>query len=157
MNFSYNPIHLVNSYGAFGSVTKKRFEIIIEGTREEILSEETIWEAYEFKGKPGNPTRRPTQVAPYHLRLDWQMWFAAMSASYQNHRWFLPLIQKLLRNDSQTLRLLKSNPFPDKPPVYIRARLFHYRYSDQKEKSETGNWWVREYFHSYMSPRKLDR
>src|SRR6056297_3028397 len=37
MNFSFNPLHLVNTYGAFGSVTKKRQEIIIEGTRDSTI------------------------------------------------------------------------------------------------------------------------
>src|SRR5436189_6159190 len=32
MNFSFDPFHLVNTYGAFGSVTKERYEIVIEGT-----------------------------------------------------------------------------------------------------------------------------
>src|SRR4029453_12182497 len=29
----------------------------------------------------GDPRRRPRQVAPYHLRLDWLAWFAAMSSA----------------------------------------------------------------------------
>ncbi|HEX2646717.1 MAG TPA: lipase maturation factor family protein, partial [Candidatus Dormibacteraeota bacterium] len=34
MNFSFDPFHLVNTYGAFGSVTKQRFEIVVEGRRD---------------------------------------------------------------------------------------------------------------------------
>src|SRR5690349_7132861 len=57
MNFSFDPFHLVNTYGAFGSVTKQRFEIIVEGSSDP--SSEDAWKAYEFKGKPGNPRRVP--------------------------------------------------------------------------------------------------
>ena len=91
MNASFNPLHLVNTYGAFGSVTRKRYEIIIEGTTDASVTEETVWQPYEFKGKPGDPGRMPPQCAPYHQRLDWQMWFAAMSNIHQNP-WLLTLI-----------------------------------------------------------------
>src|SRR5207245_6358262 len=62
MNFSFNRYHFVNTYGAFGSITRMRNEIVIEG-----MSDETQWQAYEFKGKPGDPKRHPPQFAPYHL------------------------------------------------------------------------------------------
>jgi hypothetical protein len=75
MNTTYDPCHLVNSYGAFGSITRPRYEIVLEGTTADAPST-TSWQAYEFKGKPGDPRRLPPQIAPYHLRLDWLMWFA---------------------------------------------------------------------------------
>ena len=81
MNTSFDPLHLVNTYGAFGSITKERREIVIEGTDEAEITGATRWRAYEFKGKPGDPWRMPVQIAPYHLRLDWLMWFAAMSSA----------------------------------------------------------------------------
>lgn len=155
MNFSFNPFHLVNTYGAFGSVTRKRYEIIIEGTNESNPSGDTKWKPYEFKAKPGDPKRRPPQMAPYHIRLDWQMWFAAMT-SWHNHSWFLRLIFKLLQNDRPTLDLLKNNPFPEDPPRYIRARLFHYRYTTRHERKQTGNWWKPLYVREYLSPTSLE-
>ena len=155
MNFSFNPLHLVNSYGAFGSVTKQRREIIIEGTHDDPITSDTRWKAYEFKGKPGDPAKRSSQISPYHLRLDWQMWFAAMSASPHRHPWFKPLIQKLLQNDEQTLRLLAKNPFAGEPPTNIRARLFSYRYTTKEEYNRTGNWWKREFIHDYLQPVSL--
>src|SRR5438874_9985003 len=82
MNYSFNRFHLVNTYGAFGSVTRERYEIVLEGAAGDELSERTAWAEYEFRGKPGDPRRRPPQVAPYHLRLDWLMWFAALSPRY---------------------------------------------------------------------------
>ncbi|NIS10306.1 MAG: lipase maturation factor family protein, partial [Candidatus Dadabacteria bacterium] len=50
MNASFNPLHLVNTYGAFGSVTRTRFEIVIEGTTDDKIDTNTTWKAYEFKG-----------------------------------------------------------------------------------------------------------
>ncbi len=156
MNFSFNPIHLVNTYGAFGSVTKDRYEIVIEGTREEEIDSETEWKEYEFKGKPVKPEKRPPWISPYHLRLDWQMWFAAMSRSYRRHPWFEPLIAKLLMQDQKTLGLLKNNPFNEHPPTHIRASLYLYRFTDIEEREKTGRWWVREKKYEFMSPRSLN-
>ncbi len=163
MNYSYNPIHLVNTYGAFGSVTKQRYEIDIEGTDEPILSQQTQWQEYEFRAKPGDPKRRSPQIAPYHLRLDWLMWFIPFSvavtdtgiemASYE--AWFVRLIQKLLANDSETLKLLAHNPFGDQAPKFIRALFYHYRYTSESERRQTGAWWVRRLIDVYLPPISL--
>jgi hypothetical protein len=151
MNTSFNRYHLVNTYGAFGSVTKTRYEIIIEGTEDEAVSEQTLWKEYEFKAKPGDPRRRPPQIAPYHLRLDWLMWFAAMSPvyDYMQHPWLIILIQKLLQNDAAALKLIRVNPFAEGPKI-IRARLYRYRFASAKERRETGVWWIRSLAGEYL-------
>jgi hypothetical protein len=154
MNFSFNPVHLVNTYGAFGSITRARNEIVIEGTDDSPLTSSTVWREYEFKGKPGNPARRPPQIAPYHLRLDWLMWFAAM-ASPEDHRWFTPLLAKLLAGDRPTLGLLRTNPFPERPPHYVRALYYHYRFSTPDERRRNGHWWKRELLGVYKGPVAL--
>ena len=154
MNFSFNPIHLVNTYGAFGSVTRYRREIVIEGTTDDEISEETEWKAYEFKGKPTDPSRIPPQIAPYHCRLDWQMWFAAMRG-IRNAPWLVKLIKQFLQDDKPTLKLIKNNPFEDESPKYIRAQLFNYEFTNFKEKRESGNWWKREYLSPYLNPVSL--
>ena len=153
MNTSFNRYHLVNTYGAFGSVTKTRYEIVLEGTDEEVVQEQTKWREYEFKAKPGNPKRQPRQIAPYHLRLDWLIWFAAMSPVYDylQHPWFIMLVQKLLQNDASTLSLLAGNPFPQGPKI-IRARIYRYRFATAKERRETGQWWIRSLAGEYLPP-----
>lgn len=151
MNRSFNPLHLVNTYGAFGSVTRVRQEIVLEGTAEERLGPDTEWRAYEFKGKPGDVHRLPRQFAPYHLRLDWQMWFAALSPAY-TRGWFEPLIERLLVNDRATLRLLRTNPFPEHPPAHVRALLYRYRFTTREERRETGAWWHRTFVREYLPP-----
>ena len=150
MNASFNQLHLVNTYGAFGSITRERHEIVIEGTRDEPGPGAT-WAEYEFKGKPGDVGRRPPQIAPYHLRLDWLMWFAALSPAYAE-RWFPTLIGRLLEGDRPTLRLLRANPFPDEPPAWMRARVYRYRYTSRQERKATGHWWVRELVGDYLRP-----
>jgi hypothetical protein len=154
MNASFEPLHLVNTYGAFGHITKRRYEIIIEGTDQGQLGTETVWQEYEFKAKPGNPKRRPPQIAPYHLRLDWLMWFAAMSRP-ERHLWLTALMVRMLENDRPTLKLLHRNPFPDRPPMYVRARLYHYRFTTLVERRESGAWWSRTLEAEYVSPLSL--
>jgi len=143
MNFSYNPLHLVNTYGAFGSITRVRHEVIVEGTAGADPPDLAVWREYEFKGKPGDPMRRPPQIAPYHLRLDWLMWFAAME-SYSDEPWFVNFAAKLLQGDRAVTGLLRQNPFPTSPPRYVRAWLYEYHFTTPAEQGQTGAWWKRQ-------------
>jgi hypothetical protein len=156
MNYAFNRYHLVNTYGAFGSVTRVRHEVVIEGSAAEEPTAASDWQEYEFAGKPGSPRRRPPQVAPYHLRLDWLMWFAALRSGFAED-WFAPLLVKLLEGDRAVLGLLRHNPFPDWPPVWVRARYYRYRLSSRAERRETGAWWVRELVGEYLRPARLAR
>ncbi len=155
MNTVYNRWHLVGTYGAFGSITRPRYEVIVEGTADRVITPSTEWREYEFKAKPGATGRLPPQVAPYHLRLDWLMWFAAFS-SYSQHPWFVNLMAKLLEDDRAVLSLLRSNPFPDAPPHFVRARLFEYHFTTPEERARTGQWWKREYVQPYFPAVSLD-
>src|SRR5437667_6153226 len=139
MNYSYDPLDLVNTYGAFGSVGRERPEIIFEGTDDAFITGDTKWREYEFKAKPGDPNRRPAIIAPYQPRIDWQIWFAAL-ASPAEYPWTLHFVWKLLHNDSGTLSLLANNPFPNAPPHYIRARLYRYQFAPPGDRA----WWRRE-------------
>jgi hypothetical protein len=154
MNASFNPLHLVNAYGAFGSVTRERYEVVVEGTDAPEPAADADWREYGFKGKPGDPMRRPPQIAPYHLRLDWLMWFAAMSSPYA-HPWVLTFAERLLEGDPATTRLLRDDPFRDRPPALVRATLYRYRFSTRRERRETGAWWVRTRVGEYLPPLRL--
>jgi hypothetical protein len=151
MNASFDPLHLVNTYGAFGSISRTRDEVVIEGTGDSPATSESVWRTYEFRGKPTDPLKRPSQWAPYHLRLDWLMWFAGISPSYA-YSWFVPLMTKLREGDAGTLRLLRSNPFPEGPPRTVRATLYRYRFTTPAERRETRAWWVRVRLREYMAP-----
>lgn len=156
MNMSFNPFHLINTYGAFGSIGRTRREVVIEGTDEPNITEQTAWKEYEFKGKPGAVRRLPRQWAPYHLRLDWLMWFAAISPHYA-HSWLRPLMVRLLQNDSATLSLLRHNPFPDSPPRLVRAQLYRYRFTTAAELRRDHAWWHRTLEGGYLAPMSLPR
>lgn len=163
MNESYNPFHLVGSYGAFGSVTRERHEVIVEGTLA-AAPEHAEWREYEFKAKPGDPKRRPPQWAPYHLRLDWLMWFLPLRVMVTPSRilnrgqplWFARFVQRLLEGDRATLALLRHNPFPEGPPSYIRASFYAYELSTPLERLRTGVHWQRRYLGQYLAPRTLE-
>jgi Lipase maturation factor len=141
MNTSFDPLDLVNTYGAFGSVGRERLNVVFEGTMDDTSGDNANWKAYPYKGLPVALDKRPPQIAPYHLRLDWQMWFAAMS-SPEEYSWTLNLVSKLLHNDPDAVGLFAENPFPGKPPRFIRAVL--YRYSFAQPGDPVGLWWKRE-------------
>ena len=152
MNASFNRWHLVNAYGAFGSVTTERYEVVIEATDSTDAST-AVWREYEFKGKPGDPHRWPRQFAPYHLRLDWLMWFLALGA--RGESWFYPLLQKLLEADPATLRMLRSAPFGKERPAMVRATMYLYRFSTWSELRRDHVWWVRERVAELVPPVTL--
>jgi hypothetical protein len=151
MNNSFDPLYLVNTYGAFGSVGRERPEIIVEGTSDDD-PETAHWSAYEFRCKPGDLARRPCVVAPYQYRLDWQMWFAAMS-NYRRDPWVAHLVYKLLTGDRAVLGLLANNPFPDRPPKFVRADLYQYRFTDSLAE---GRYWERERIGVFLPPLSAD-
>jgi hypothetical protein len=155
MNSTFDPLHLVNAYGAFGSVTKSRQELVFEGTSDAAVDEHTEWREYGFRGKPGDVTRIPRQWSPYHLRLDWLMWFAALSPSYAQP-WIGQFCRGLLTNDRNIVNLLRDNPFPDEPPKSVRALLYSYRFSTAHELVHDRVWWRREPIGEYLAPVGVD-
>jgi Lipase maturation factor len=152
MNSSFDPLYLVNTYGAFGSIEKVRHEIIVEGTTDEAIDERTAWLPYEFNCKPGDVDRRPCIVAPYQYRLDWQMWFAAMS-TYRQNPWFIHFAYKLLEGDERTLGLIANNPFPGAPPRYLRAELYRY---EMTHFGDGPAFWRRTRVGGYLPPVRVD-
>jgi hypothetical protein len=151
MNTSFEPFALVNSYGAFGGVGRVRHEIVLEGTHGPADGADADWRAYQLPCQPGDTDRRPCVISPYHLRLDWQIWFAAMSTADQEP-WMWRLVWKLLHNDPRALGLLDRNPFPDRPPRFIRARLYRYELAPPGDPA----WWRRELVGEWLPPLSAD-
>ncbi|GAA5202577.1 lipase maturation factor family protein [Microbacterium jejuense] len=152
MNASFHRWQLANAYGAFGTVTTERIEIVIEGTTD-ADPHTAAWREYAFKGKPGDVSRVPRQFAPYHLRLDWLMWFLPLGRSLDD--WFTALLVKLLEGDAATLRLLAGDPFPGERPRYVRAVSYRYRFTTRAEFRESGARWVRDRRRPVMGPVSL--
>lgn len=149
MNSSFTALELVNTYGAFGTVGKERYEIVFEGTDAAELGPDTHWREYEFRCKPGDVMRAPCVIAPYQPRLDWQIWFAAMSTP-ERYPWTLYFVWKLLHGDEGTLSLLANDPFPESPPRFVRARLYRYRFAPPDDPS--GATWTRSYVREWLRP-----
>jgi len=152
MNDSYERLQLVNTYGAFGSIGEVRNELIIEGTRDETPDEHTTWLAYELPCKPGALDRRPCVLGPYHYRLDWLIWFAAMEPEAGGAPWVVHLVWKLLHADRGARRLLAVDPFGDAPPRWIRVRRFVYHFAP----ADADAWWVRSGEEEWLPPVSID-
>ena len=92
------------------SVTKTRTEVILQGTNSlDPSSPSAVWEEYEFKCKPGNVTRIPCLISPYHYRLDWLMWFAAFQVLWKHWSTAKPAVLSALLLILSASRL----PVPD--------------------------------------------
>jgi predicted DCC family thiol-disulfide oxidoreductase YuxK len=142
---------IANGYGLFRVMTKDRGEIVVEGSDDGI-----DWLPYEFKWKPGRVNRAPRWCAPHQPRLDWQMWFAALETPRQNP-WFIALIFRLLQGSQDVSGLLARNPFPDKPPRYVRSTFYRYRFTTLKEFRQTDAWWKRQELREYLPILSLDQ
>jgi predicted DCC family thiol-disulfide oxidoreductase YuxK len=143
-----DPLHIVSGYGLFAVMTTQRDEIVIEGSNDGVE-----WRVYEFRYKPGDVARRPRWNLPHQPRLDWQMWFAALDDP-QRVPWFPHFLAALLKNEPAVTALLEKNPFPDKPPVYVRAQYYDYTYASRQEKAE-GLWWDRRLLGAYFPAARL--
>jgi predicted DCC family thiol-disulfide oxidoreductase YuxK len=137
------PLRIVSDYGLFAVMTTERDEIVIEGSYDG-----AEWREYEFPYKPGEVMRRPPWNIPHQPRLDWQMWFAALEDP-RRVRWFPRFLERLLQNEPAVTALLQKNPFADKPPRYVRALFYDYRYASAADKAR-GRWWDRRLLGLYF-------
>ncbi len=159
MNTSFEPLDVVGTYGAFGSVDRERYEVILEGTSGDAgdPDADVTWREYELPCMPGDVRRRPCLLTPYHLRLDWQMWFVGNAAPrgepIEQEPWLVHLVWQLLSGDPSPRRLFARDPFPGAPPRYVRAGIWRYRFSG--ELARTGAWWTRERVGEFLPPVSL--
>jgi hypothetical protein len=144
--------HIINNYHVFPIITTKRPELVVEGSDDGV-----DWQAYGFKYKAGEPDRGLPLVIPHQPRLDWQMWFAALATPYtRTSYWIHDFRKRLLEGSPSVLALLERNPFPERPPRFIRVRVENYRFTTPEEHKATGNWWVIEPLGMYLPPVSLD-
>jgi hypothetical protein len=146
-----HPFGIVNTYGPFAVMTKVRNEIVIEGS-----ADNSVWQEYQFKYKPGSLEKCPGWVAPHQPRIDWQMWFAALSKP-EHERWLYNLLVRLLQNSEPVKAIFKHNQFPENPPSSIRALFYQYTYTSAEERSETGQCWNRTLLGEYYPPMSIKR
>ena len=144
-----SPLTIVNPYGLFAVMTTGRPEIIIEGS-----ADGEVWREYVFRYKPGPIDRRPRWNIPHQPRLDWQMWFAALGTADDNP-WFESLMRRLLEGSPAVLGLFEVDPFAGRPPKYVRALVYEYRFADPRMRAETGQAWTRRLEGLYFPPVSL--
>jgi lipase maturation factor 1 len=129
-------LRLVNRYGPFATMTTERIEIVVE-----VSDDGAQWRELAFRFKPGDTRMRPGWNVPHQPRLDWQMWFAAMGTQREN-RWFATLMRGILRGTPEIVELLGPQPRGSKPPRFVRALVYEYRFADADERA-AGQWWSR--------------
>jgi Lipase maturation factor len=151
MNSSFTSLPLVNTYGAFGSVGRERAQLVIEGTRDDVVTAETRWISYQPRCQPADPARRPCWMSPYHRRLDWLLWFAAMGTP-QQYPWAVHLVAKLLEGDPDVLALFAWDPFGGTPPRHVRVELYRYSFA----RPGTAAWWERTRQGPWLPPLARD-
>jgi predicted DCC family thiol-disulfide oxidoreductase YuxK len=144
----FEPLHLVSPYGLFAVMTTARDEIVIQGSNDGVE-----WRDYEFRYKPGDVMGRPPWNIPHQPRLDWQMWFAALDDP-RRLPWFSRFLARLLENEPSVTALLKTNPFPDQPPAYVRAQFYDYTYAGDQDHA-AGRWWDRRLVGLYFPAAHL--
>ena len=143
------PFQIVNSYGLFAVMTTTRAEIEIQGS-----NDGNTWKTYEFRYKPGDLKRAPRWIQPLQPRLDWQMWFAALN-NVQSTPWFTGLVLRLLQGSPAVEGLFAENPFPGRPPRFMRALVYDYTFTSRETRRRTGDWWQRTPVGIYLSPVAL--
>ncbi len=143
-------LEIVNTYGLFAVMTTTRPELVIEGS-----NDGQQWRPYNFRYKPGDVNRGLPWVAPYHPRLDWQMWFAALGTPGENP-WLAGFVYRILRGDRAVLGLMEAPPFA-KPPRYLRIVSYDYNFTRPAERFHTGAVWTRRETGIWYGPVSLGR
>ncbi|MBT5954198.1 DUF393 domain-containing protein [bacterium] len=142
---------LFSPYGLFAVMTKERKEVVIQAS-----VDGDVWEEYEFKWKPGDLASAPKWAFPHQPRLDWQLWFSALS-SIENNSWMYSYFARLIQGSDPVLSLMGPSPFGDKKPKYIQAQLYDYTFTEKDDMKGTGYWWKRTYLGSYSPALQLSQ
>ncbi len=144
------PLRIANQYGLFAVMTRGRYEIEFQGSRDG-----THWVAYPFRFKPQALDKAPGIYAPYQPRFEWNLWFASLGSWQRN-----PLVprteERLLANDPDVLALFAANPFAGEPPRQVRAVLWRYWFTSMQQKRQTGDWWTRRLLGVYAPVLERD-
>ncbi len=151
MNASFDPWHLVNTYGAFGHITRVRREIVVEGTTDEHITPDTDWREYEFKGKP----RRIASPSPPVRALP-----PATGLADVVRRDLLRVrglvVRRIRHPPARGRRRGAETPAPQsvsrRSPGGDPGADVRYRFTTPAERRETGAWWHRTLEGEFMPP-----
>ncbi|CAB1345817.1 unnamed protein product [Coregonus sp. 'balchen'] len=137
---------LVSAYSLDSRMTgvDGRSEVVLEGSMDKYT-----WKEIEFMYKPGNVGVAPPVVAPHQPRLDWQMSLAAQGTSQTEPLVYKPMV-RLIQTDSAQY------PFSQAPPVYLRASLYKYWFTQTTQDGSIPNeWWRRDYAEEFYPAVQL--
>ncbi|HEY8022413.1 MAG TPA: lipase maturation factor family protein [Thermoanaerobaculia bacterium] len=137
------PFRIANRYGLFAVMTRSRYEIEFQGTRDG-----ATWVAYPFRYKPQDVRRAPGIYAPYQPRFEWNLWFASLDA-WEANPWVVETEVRLLEGEPAVLSLFARDPFHGAPPTEVRAVRWQYWFTDRATHAATGAWWRRSLLGSY--------
>ena len=140
------PFRVANRYGLFAVMTRARYEIEFQGSRDG-----RTWVAYPFRYKPQDVKRPPGIYAPYQPRFEWNLWFASL-ASWESDPWVVSAESRLLEGEPSVLRLFAADPFHGERPAAVRTVLWQYWFTDRATRAATGAWWRRQYLGPYAPP-----
>lgn len=137
------PFRVANRYGLFAVMTRARYEIEFQGTRDG-----KTWVAYPFRYKPQDVYKAPGIYAPYQPRFEWNLWFASLE-SWTGAPWVLQTEARLLAAEPPVLALFARDPFSGAKPLAVRSVLRQYWFTDRRTRAATGAWWRRQYLGPY--------
>ncbi|KRX27421.1 Lipase maturation factor 2 [Trichinella nelsoni] len=142
-----------SSYGLFSSMTgvEGRPELIVEGSN----ALNGSWVEYNFLYKVGPVDEAPLLNIPHQPRLDWQMWFAALTEKPDESPWFISFVYRLLTNSKAVLDLMDAQSFT-KTPKYVRASMYRYNFTAYDSKRRVKDWWTRSKLREYLPAYTAD-
>ena len=144
---SASPFQIVNSYGLFAVMTTTRPEIIVEGS-----DDGDTWLRIRI---PLQARRSESQRRAWLHRFS-LVWIGRCGSP----RWAttnptcgsLDSLAAIARRFSAGAGLIEKNPFPERPPRFIRAQLYDYSFTEFGERRTTGAWWKRQPMGTYLPP-----
>jgi hypothetical protein len=137
------PLRIANRYHVFPTIERQRLELVIEAS-----ADGTHWQPLDFRYRPDDPAQTPAFIVPHQPRLDWMLWFLPRNPL------FLDLLERFLARlragDPAVTALLARPPVPGGPPSALRLGVYRYRFNTPAERSNSGQWWQREYLGPFL-------
>lgn len=165
-----SPLRLVNGYGVFPPKSGPPFRIVpvFEGS-----DDGQTWQAYRYKYYGSSPHEPPPFVAPHHPRVDMGLFYAAIGvtdagfygsylgdgtpyACWAPYSWLDRFAQHLLVAEPGILQLIGHNPFPARPPKFVRASAIAISPATRSEHRETGAYWRTRRIGTIVEPRERE-
>jgi hypothetical protein len=162
------PFRLIHAYGVFPPNSSPPIKVVpvFEGSEDGQL-----FKPYGYRYMPTEPDSPCPVVAPHHPRIDHLCVYAGSGMSesdylgslvgagkvigfspFSHFNWLERLGQRLLEGEPSVLALLGHNPFPLRPPRYVRVSLR----ALTPQSMGAGHRWRSRHLGVAFAPRELD-